>query len=91
MRRKKKPSTAKKLGKGLQEESKATALTVDLSHRQKRRMTNCSQEDTLVSQMDTAGCQRVLKLTHSSAIKASTLDTLMQTSLFADHTVDLSS
>lgn len=93
MRRKKeKVSTGRKFCKGLKEESKAAALTVELSYGQKKkRATNCSQEGTLASQMDAVGCKRTLKLSHSSATETSTLDTLRQTSLSADHTVNLGS
>lgn len=51
---------------------------------------NCSQE-TQVSSTDTVGCERILKLSHSPAIKASVVDTFRQTSVFADYTVILSS
>ena len=73
--------------KGLKKSSKAAALTAELSHRQKKRVTNCSQEETLASQMDTVGCKRTLKVSHCSAREASTLDT----SLSADHAVNLGS
>jgi len=62
MRREEKAaSTGRKFCKGLKEESKAAALTVELSHGQeKSRVTNCSREETLASQMDTVRCKRHL-------------------------------
>lgn len=59
---KKKASTGMKLCKGLKEENKEAALSAQLAHGQKKKtLTNCSQEETLASEMGTAGCKGTLK------------------------------
>lgn len=51
-----------KFCKGLKEENKEAALSAHLAHGQKKKtLTNCSQEETLASEMGTAGSKGTLK------------------------------